>query len=135
MSHTTKTDDLSVSEQGLRSGFLDFLNRACFIAAESPRRWALAGTGKFDLQQVILLFGELAPTHFQFQVSDGHVAVRVFEDVLLVGVSQLTEASWSTVYSTYQASHEAALREIAWAASIALEAAETKGAADASALH
>lgn len=135
MSHSTTTGDLTSIERGLRSGFHDFLNRACFKVAEQPNRWALAGTGKFDLHHLILIFGELAPAHFQFQVCDGHLAVRVFDEVLLIGVSQLTEASWSSVYATYQAAHEAGLRELAACAALTLDGLESKGAADVSALH
>lgn len=133
MSHSTTTGELTPIERGLRSGLHDFLNRAFFQV--SPHRWVMAGSGKFDLHHHILIFGDLAPEHFQFQVCDGHLAVRVFDEVLLIGVSQLTEASWASVYTTYQAAHEAGLRELAACAALALDGLESKGAADVRALH
>lgn len=133
MTHSTTTSELTPAQQKLHCVLLDLLYRAFFQVV--PHRWVMAGSGKFDLHHHILIFGDLAPEHFQFQVCDGHLAVRVFDEVLLIGVSQLTEASWASVYTTYQAAHEAGLRELAACAALALDGLASKGAADVSALH
>lgn len=119
----------------LKAAWHDLRDRLCFRTERDSNLWAWGGSCKLDLHHLVVTFGDFAPTHFRLQVSDSHVAVRIFDDVLLIGVSQLTEAAWSCIYCMHQASQEAALRELAWAASLAIDGAEPKGADDAGALH
>lgn len=119
----------------LKAAWHDLRDRLCFRTERDSNLWAWGGSCKLDLHHLVVTFGDFAPTHFRLQVSDGHIAVRIFDDVLLIGVRQLTEAAWSCIYVMHQASQEAALRELAWAASLAIDGAEPKGADDAGALH
>lgn len=97
--------------------------------------WAWAGVEQLDLTALITQFGRLAPTFFQLQVSDGHVAIRVYDDVVLVGIAQIAPASWACMHTIYAAAQADALLDLRMCADLASEHQEPEVRDAAAPLH
>lgn len=100
-----------------------------------PHQWFWGSAQKLDLRYLYVTFAEHAPARLRIQICPRHVAIHIFDDILYVGMSQLTEESWTCLHGMREASQEGALSKLALTANLVVEGRDQKGAADVSALH
>lgn len=119
----------------LQLAWEDIRDRLSHSVGNDINQWCWGSAQRLDLRHLYVTFAEHASARFRIQICARHVAIHLFDDVLHVGISQLTEESWTCLHGMREASQEAALDELAGAAGLAVAQRDSNGAADASTLH
>jgi hypothetical protein len=74
--------------------------------------WAWACSEPLNLDHLIAEFGRWAPDKFQIQLLGDHVAIQVFDDVVLVAPAQMTKESWARLHDIQLATQASALGDM-----------------------
>ena len=127
--------DLTDEEYLSFSWWQGFRDRLFYRTNGQGSYWAWAGTAQLDLTDLILQFGKLAPAFFQLQACDGHVAIRLFDDVVLIGIAQITPESWACVHTIYTAAHGDAVHDLRMCADVTRETSEPEVRDVAASVH
>lgn len=105
-----------------------FRDKTCYPTGGPGTYWAWGCTRPLPLDALILEFAKFGPTFFLLELCGNHLAIRVFDDVVLVGVAQITEQSWPHIQQIYQVAQQGAVEEL-WSYSTVRSDLDNKEAA------